>query len=318
VATNSNPLLALQVPIGFGFMNASWPGSPVLDGGAAREGFIGALHAAMDAGVTLFDTADIYAPSWDTMGHNELLLAEAVRTWNGTPEQKARLILATKGGIARGAGEAWSKDSSLDYLLTAVEKSRANLGVEVIPLWQQHRLDTHQTLGDQLQVLKKLKAVAPIRWLGVSNYSADQLRVALDVLGGPADGGIVSVQNQLNPAYRQQLDVLEVCEKHGLAFLPWSPMKGVRGTDARTDVFEIFSRAAEAVGATTYAVAQAWLRSLSPNVIPLPGVTRVESVLDSLAAVNLRLGDEQLALLANLPESAPLDAELVSDQPLAG
>jgi aryl-alcohol dehydrogenase-like predicted oxidoreductase len=93
-------------------------------------------------------------------------------------------------------------------------------------------------------------------------------------------------------------------------------MKGVRGTDARTDVFEIFSRAAEAVGATTYAVAQAWMRSLSPNIVPLPGVTRVESVVASLAAVNLHLTDEQLAILANLPESEPLDAELVSDQPL--
>jgi len=313
----TNPLLSLSVPLGFGFMNASWPGSPVLEGGGQREAFIGALHAALDAGVTLFDTADIYAPSWDTMGHNEILLADAVRTWGGSAEQKDALILATKGGITRSAGEVWSKDSSYDYLMRAIENSAANLGVSEIPIWQQHRLDTHQTLAQQLQVLAKVRETAPIRWLGVSNYSAPQLRSALDVLGGPADDGLISVQNQLGPAYRQQMDVLEVCEEFGLAFLPWSPMKGVRPSDAGTQVYERFAAVASVTGHDLFAVAQAWLRSLSPNIVPLPGVTRLESVLATLAASELRLTPSQLESLGDLPESLPLDDELVRDQPLS-
>jgi len=311
----NNPLLSLEKPIGFGFMNASWPGSPVLAGGAARESFIGALHTAMDAGVRLFDTADIYAPSWDAMGHNEVLLAEAVASWAGSPEAKAELILATKGGITRSKGEVWAKNSSFDYLMRAAEKSATNLGVAEIPLWQQHRLDTNQTLAQQLKVLKKFRAEAPIRWLGVSNYSAQQLRAALDTVGGPAEGGIISVQNQLSPAYRQQLDVLEVCQKHGLAFLPWSPMRGVRPSDSAMSVHTRFTSVANEAGTDAFAIAQAWLRSLSPNIVPLPGVTRVESVLSALAAFDLRLTDAQKASLTNLAASLPLDDELVRDQP---
>jgi aryl-alcohol dehydrogenase-like predicted oxidoreductase len=313
----TNPLLSLNVPLGFGFMNASWPGSPVLEGGAKREAFIGALHAAMDAGVTLLDTADIYAPSWDSMGHNEVLLAEAVRSWGGSESRKSAFILATKGGITRSVGEVWSKDSSYDYLMRAIEKSATNLGVSEIPLWQQHRLDTHQTLIQQLQNLAKVRKTAPIRWLGVSNYSAPQLRVALDTLGGPADGGIISVQNQLGPAYRQQMDVLEVCEEFGLAYLPWSPMKGVRSSEAGSPVYERFAGVAVTSGHDLFAMAQAWLRSLSPNIVPLPGVTRIESVLANLAATDLRLNAAQLEALSNLPESLPLDDELVRDQPLS-
>ena len=318
----SNPLYqqlsAATAPlIGFGFMNASWPGSKILENAEERANFIGALHFAMDAGVRLFDTADIYAPSFDSMGHNEALLGEAVASWHGTDAQKAQLVLATKGGITRAQGEAWGKDSSFDYLMRAVEASAAKLQVSEIPLWQQHRLDTHQTLKDQLRVLARFKKSAPIRWLGVSNYSAEQLEAAVGELGGPTDGGLVSVQNQLNPAYRQQLDVLEVCEKHGIVYLPWSPMKGVRIVDAGTDVHRFFTSALSiSNGADLYALAQAWLRSLSPNIVPIPGVTRLESLKSSLAGANYRLTAQEAEALAALPASEELDEELVRDQPL--
>jgi len=312
-----NPLLNFGIPLGFGFMNASWVGSPVLDDANARAEFIQVLVGAMEAGVRLFDTSDIYAPSWDSMGHNEVLLREAVAAWQGTPEEKAQLILATKGGISRGPGEIWGRNANYEYLSTRVEASLQNLGVVEIPLWQHHRLDYHLTLAEQLANLAKLQKNAPIRHFGVSNYSADQLLQALDVLGGPGDGGLVSVQNQLNPIYRQQLDVIEVCESHGLAFLPWSPMKGVRPSDAGTPAYELFAGVAKKLGVSTFAVAQAWLRSLSPNIIPLPGVTKVQSVADAIGAVRLILGQDELSELLKLPESLPLDAELISDQPKA-
>jgi aryl-alcohol dehydrogenase-like predicted oxidoreductase len=312
-----NPLLNLKKSLGFGFMNASWGGAPTLIPGDAREQFKRALHTAMDAGVRLFDTADIYAPSFEEFGHNEVLLREAIEGWNAPQSDKDELIIATKGGITRAAGEVWSKDASYEYLMTAVEASAKRLGLAKIPVWQHHRLDFHLTLSEQIKNLRKLRENAPIRHIGVSNYSAEQLRRALDVIGGPNDGGIVSVQNQLNSVYRHDIDVLEVCEEHGLAFLPWSPSKGVTSKYVGSETFDRFNQIAESRGVSRFAVAQAWLRSLSPNLVPIPGVTKIESILDAIGAIELRLTASELAALSDLPESQPVDDELLNHQPIA-
>lgn len=312
----TNPLLALKVPIGFGFFKASWGNNPVVEPGEARESFKRGLNAAMDAGVLLFDTSDIYAPTWDTMGHNESILRDAIEQWHATPEQKAALLVATKGGITRAEGEVWSRNANYDYLMRAVENSAKRLGLSEIPIWQHHRLDFHLTFSEQVKNLRKLNENAPIRHMGVSNYSAKQLLQALDVIGGPNDGGIISVQNQLNPVYRNDMDVLEVCEEHGLAFLPWSPSKGVTKPFEGTETYNRFDAIAKERNVSPFSVAQAWLRSLSPNIVPLPGVTRFESILDGLSAVDFRLTAAELARLENLPESMPVDEELLSDQPI--
>jgi aryl-alcohol dehydrogenase-like predicted oxidoreductase len=321
----TNPLLSLKVPIGFGFFKGSWGNSPMVNPGEAQESFKRGLNAAMDAGVRLFDTADIYAPSWDTMGHNEMILRDAISEWQAPASQKEELIIATKGGITRSAGinegsrapgEVWGKDADYDYLMRAVEKSAKNLGLSEIPIWQHHRLATNLTFSEQIKNLRKLNENAPIRHLGVSNYSAEQLRRALDVIGGPNDGGIISIQNQLNPAYRQDMDVLEVCEEHGLAFMPYSPSKGVTKPFEGSEIYNRFDEIAKARNGSIFWIAQAWLRSLSPNIVPLPGVTRFESILDNLAGLEVRLTTAELAQLEHLPESMPVDDELVRDQPL--
>lgn len=313
----TNPLLSLKVPLGFGFMKASWGNAETLLPGQAQDSFKRGLNAAMDAGVRLFDTADIYAPTWDSMGHNEILLREAIEEWQVPAATKTELIVATKGGLTRSAGEVWSKDGSYDYLMRAAENSAKRLGLNEIPLWQHHRLDFHLTLSEQIKNLRKLRENAPIRHIGVSNYSAEQLRRALDVIGGPSEGGIISVQNQLNPAYRNELDVLDVCEEHGLAFLPWSPSKGVTKPFEGTEIFDRFNSIASDRNVSVFNVAQAWLRSLSPNLVPLPGVTRFESILDNLSAVDFRLSQSELDSLQHLPESMPVDEELARDQPVA-
>ncbi len=310
-----NPILSLKISLGFGFMNASWGGAPTLQPGVARDEFKRALNTAMDAGVRLFDTADIYAPSFEEFGHNEILLREAIEEWNAPQNTKDELIIATKGGITRAAGEVWSKDASYEYLMHAVEGSAKRLGLEVIPVWQHHRLDFHLTLSEQIKNLRKLRENAPIRHIAVSNYSAEQLRRALDVIGGPKDGGIVSIQNQLNPVYRHDLDVLEVCEEHDLAFLPWSPSKGLTSKFAGTPTYELFDRIANSRGVSRFAIGQAWLRSLSANVVPIPGVTKIESILDAIGAAELRLNTSELEELSNLPASQPVDDELLQ-QPL--
>lgn len=312
-----NPLLNLGKSIGFGFMNASWSGSPVLTDETAREVFLDVLRFALDQGVTFFDTADIYAPSWNAMGHNEILLADAIAGWSGSDEQKQSLILATKGGITRSEGEVWGRNASADYLVRAAERSAKNLRVSVIPVWQHHRLDPTRTFSEALAGLKAVKASGFARHIGVSNYNARQLRAAFDAVGGPADGGLVSVQNQLNPVYHHDMDVLEICEELGLAYLPWSPMMGARSTESETKSYRTLGEIANLRGVSRFAVASAWLRSLSPNLVIMPGVTKRESVIDSLRGLDLVLSESDLAQLNRDLESGPVHHEIISDQPLA-
>jgi aryl-alcohol dehydrogenase-like predicted oxidoreductase len=295
--------------IGFGSMYAQFNGI-ALGSDEAYQGVLSALHAAMDAGVTFFDTSDIYASAWNKFGENELMVADALRTWNGSSTDKAKIVIGTKAGITRKPGEVWGRNATVDYLLRAAEASAGRLGVARLQLWQHHRLDPNLKFEEQVQNLDALRQRGIIEHLGVSNYSAKQLRRAIEILGTPAEGGIVSVQNQLNPVYRQELDVLEVCEEFGIVFLPWSPSKGVKDLDS------VFASIAQNHQCSTHAVAMAWLRSLSPSIVPIPGVTRIETVLDNVSALKVTLSDEELSQIErSLPPTQPMDAELLTDQP---
>ncbi|MEY4293952.1 MAG: hypothetical protein RIR29_602 [Actinomycetota bacterium] len=295
--------------IGFGSMYAQFNGI-ALGSDEAYQGVLSALHAAMDAGVTFFDTSDIYASAWNKFGENELMVADALRTWNGSSTDKAKIVIGTKAVITRKPGEVWGRNATVDYLLRAAEASAGRLGVARLQLWQHHRLDPNLKFEEQVQNLDALRQRGIIEHLGVSNYSAKQLRRAIEILGTPAEGGIVSVQNQLNPVYRQELDVLEVCEEFGIVFLPWSPSKGVKDLDS------VFASIAQNHQCSTHAVAMAWLRSLSPSIVPIPGVTRIETVLDNVSALKVTLSDEELSQIErSLPATQPMDAELLTDQP---
>jgi len=295
--------------IGFGSMYAQFNGI-ALGSDEAYQKVLNALHTAMDEGVTFFDTADIYASAWNTFGQNELMVADALRTWSGTAEQKAKIVIGTKAGITRKPGEVWGRTATADYLLRAAEASAGRLGVSKLDLWQHHRTDPKLGFEEQVQNLDAVRQRGIVEHIGVSNYSAKQLIRAMEILGTPAEGGIVSVQNQLNPVYRQELDVLEVCEQYGVVYLPWSPSKGVKELDS------VFGAAATAHGKSTHAIALAWLRSLSPMMVPIPGVTRVETVLDNLAGLKISLSEHELAEInEKLPTTLPMDAELLADQP---
>lgn len=298
-------------------MKASWQIATAEKPEEVKGSVLAALHLAMDKGVQLFDVADIYAPSYDTIGHNERLLAEAVKSWDGPSERKSTLILATKGGITRSVGEKWGRDGSYDYLASAAEASAKALEVDAIDLWQHHRLDPKLTFSQQVKNLAKLNELGIITRMGVSNQNAQQLRQLLSEIGGPADGGLYTVQNQLSPWYRNDLDVIDVCEEFGLIFLPWTPMRGVRETEKDEPVYPIFNRIGRERGVSNFQVANAWIRSLSTTIIPLPGVTKMSSVSDSLAGLTFELNEDELLSLRALPESAPMDAELLRDQPLA-
>ena len=293
--------------IGIGCMNPSWIGGTGLDPVLRYESAIPAFHAALDAGVTLLDTADIYAPTWDAFGHNELLVAEALRTWSGTKAQKDSVVIATKAGITRKPGEKWGRNASLDYLLRAAEASAGRLGVDKISLWQHHRLDPSIEFETQVENILVLKERGIIDQLGVSNYDAKQLQIAIGIAG---KGTIVSIQNEFSPRYRHDLDVLEICEANDITFLPWSPLGGTR-QKSQISGASAFEEIAQKHNATPYAIALAWEMKYSNTVLPIPGATRTETVLDCVSAVNIELSQDDFDYLSsNLPEEAPVSSEL--------
>lgn len=245
------------------------------------------IHAALDAGVTFIDTADIYAPSWDTMGHNELLVARALKSYGGSKDD---LVIGTKGGITRAEGEAWGRDGSEQYLRSAVEKSLRNLEVDTIDLYQWHRPDRWKVYGEVIETLAKLQTEGKIKAIGISNADVEEIDVAIEVLGA---GGLASVQNEFSPRYRSSEVELDHCAKNGIAFLPWSPLGGSGGAKEIGDRFTVIGEIAEAHGVSPQQVVLAWELGLADTVIPIPGASRPESITDSVRAADLDLSDDE-------------------------
>ncbi len=285
-----------------------------------RDYAISVIHAALDAGAQLLDTADIYAPAWNAMGHNEVLVGEAFRTWNGTAEAKKKIVIATKGGITRGKGSDWwgepGRNATKHYLYRAVEASAAKMGLSKIPLWQHHRLDTSITFEGQFENVLSLKDHGYVEAIGLSNINAEQLRRAIAIGGTPTQGGIVSVQNEYSPRYRLSTDVIDICTEYGIAFLPWSPLGGGSNFEKiATREFGAFDRIAKARGVSAYALTVAWHLSQFPTSIPIPGASKASSILDSLTGASIQLSTAEIAELnASCPPDGPIQYELV-DQP---
>lgn len=282
-----------------------------------RQGAINVVQAALNAGVTLIDTADIYSPSWDTFGHNERLIGEAFRTWTGTDEAKSKVVIATKGGITRGPNESWGRCGSRDYFLRAAEASALRLGVEKIQLWQHHRLDPGMPFETQFENVLVLLERGLVERIGVSNYNAEQLRRAIKIGGTPSQGGVISIQNEFSPSYRHESQVHRVCEENGIAFLAYSPFSGVTSSKLMGEgKYGDFAQVGAERKLSAYAIGIAWLLKVSPSIIPIPGATRVASVLDSLLGVSIELTNEEMERLnKSLPTNAVVDGDLLEQPP---
>jgi aryl-alcohol dehydrogenase-like predicted oxidoreductase len=251
---------------------------------------IATIHAALDAGVTLIDTADVYAPSWDAMGHNERIVGKAVHSYGGGTDG---VVVATKGGITRSEGDTWGRDGSLEYLRSAVERSLQALQVDVIDLYQWHRPDRWKRYADVIESFATLQQEGKIRAIGISNANVEEIDVAREVLG---EGGLVSVQNEFSPRHASSVDELRHCGRYGIAFLPWSPLGGTGG-GARSvgERYSAFAEIGADHGVSPQQVVLAWELSLGEHVIPIPGARRAASIQDSAAAADLELSGEELA-----------------------
>ncbi|QJT04161.1 aldo/keto reductase [Streptomyces asoensis] len=278
--------------IGLGAMPLSIEGRP------DRARALATVHAALDAGVTLLDTADSYHLPGAEPGHNERLVARALAGYGG---DTSHVLVATKGGRGRpGGGSAdWTVNGDPRHLKRAAEASLRRLGVEAIGLYQLHKPDPAIPFEESVGALRDLLDEGKIRLAGLSNTDTDQIRRAHAILGDR----LVSVQNRYSPAVRDSEPELRLAAELGLAFLPWSPLGGISRSsldgpaEQPSDALGTFHRLALERGVSPQQLCLAWLLTRSPTVIPIPGASRPRSIRDSAAAADLSLTEKELSHL---------------------
>lgn len=240
---------------------------------------IAVIHRALDLGVTLIDTADSYCKDESDKHHNEQLIRKALSQYHG---DVSHVIVATKGGLMRPNGN-WTRNGNPDHLRETIRISFESLGGEKpIDIWQYHAPDPNYTIEESLTPALKAVEAGLIRFVGVSNFSVEQIKRARDVID------IVSVQNQYNPWHRQpEVDgVLEYCENESLTFLPWSPLGGSSRVSRLQDI-PVISKLAQEKGVSVYSIVLAWLLAKSPRIVPIPGAskttTRISHIMNQSA-----------------------------------
>lgn len=262
--------------IGYGGMLLSITGRP------DRADAIALLHAALDAGVTFIDTADSYCLDEDDKHHNEGLIHEALERWSGDRET---ITVATKGGLIRPEGR-WERDGRPERLATAIARSAEALG-GTIDLWQLHAPDPEVPIEDSLGPVRSAVDAGTIRHVGLSNVTVEEVRRARAILP------IVSIQNHFNPWTRgaESDGVLELCEREGLLFLPWSPFGGRHRAKSLPATFPILAELSAELDASPWQLVLAWLLRLSPAILPIPATTRRAALESNLQAATLELDE---------------------------
>ena len=228
------------------------------------------LRRAVELGVNFIDTADAYGPDI-----SERLICEALHPY------ASGLVIATKGGIVRPSAPEWVANGRPEHLREACEGSLRRLKLERIDLYQLHCVDQQVPLEESIGALADLQKQGKIRHIGVSNFNVDEVVRARTV------ARIVSVQNRYNFLQRKSSDVLNLCAREGLAFIPWAPIAhGAGGTDLET--------LAKAHGVSAVQIAIAWLLAKSPAMLPIPGTSSLAHLEENLAAARIHLSAAEL------------------------
>jgi pyridoxine 4-dehydrogenase len=233
-----------------------------------RAGAKRVLKRLLDLGVNFIDTADAYGPAV-----SETLIAEALHPY------PSGLVIATKGGFTRQGPNKWAAVGRAEYLRQCVEMSLRRLKMERIDLYQFHRFDPKVPIEESLAELGKMQREGKIRFIGISEVSVPEIEQAQKIVD------VVSVQNKYNISDRTHENVLEHCENHHLAFIPWFPMAAGKLVKPGGPL----DKAAKAHHATTAQIALAWLLHRSPVTLPIPGTTSVEHLEENVAASELQL-----------------------------
>ncbi len=260
--------------LGFGAMRIT--GEGIWGPPRNHDAAIAVLKRTLELGIDFIDTADSYGPHI-----SERLIAEALHPY---PDG---LLIATKGGLERTGPGQWPRNGRPEHLKAACEGSLRDLRVDRIDLYQLHAPDENVPYAESVGALKELQDEGKIRHIGVSNVSVQQLAEAREIVE------VVTVQNRYNLIDREDQDVLEVCERDGIGFIPWFPLEAGKLSEPGG----IVDGVAERHGATTSQVALAWLLQRSPVVLPIPGTGSIEHLEENVAAARLRLSDQAVAEL---------------------
>jgi pyridoxine 4-dehydrogenase len=259
--------------LGFGAMRIT--GRGIWGEPADRPEALRVLKRLPELGVNFIDTADSYGPDV-----SELIIREALHPYRG-------LVIATKGGLARTGPNLWTPLGRPEYLIQQALKSRRNLDVETIDLWQLHRIDPKVPRDEQFDAIRSLIADKVVRFVGLSEVSVEEIEAATKAFS------VATVQNRYNFADRNSEGVLDHCQKKGIGFIPWFPLAAgeLTGPGSALDA------TARAHGATTGQVALAWLLKRSPVMLPIPGTSKVAHLEENVAAASLKLSDAEFAAL---------------------
>jgi pyridoxine 4-dehydrogenase len=255
--------------LGFGAMHLTGPGTD-------RTESIRIARRAVDLGIDFLDTADSY-----DLGANEELLAAALHPY---PDG---LVIATKAGRAHPTPHEWIDLGRPEYLRQQAELSLRRLRTERLELFQLHRIDSKVPLADQMGALRQLQEQGKVRHVGLSEVSVEQLEEARTYVD------VVSVQNRYSLADRRHEPVLDLCEREGIAFVPYLPL----AAGGRTELAGRIKRVADELAATTTQVALAWLLHRSAAMLPIPGTSSLRHLEENAAAARLELSPEQVERL---------------------
>jgi len=316
--------------IGVGAMPLSMRGRAEDVEVTAPEEAVALLHTCLAAGLTLIDTARVYGPRFDALGHNERLVGEALRTWRPAAGERPSVVVVTKIGRLRPGPGLWAGDASRTTLLAHAEQSAEHLGVvpDVVCL---HRMDRTRPAAEAFENLLAVREQGLARAIGLSNVTVAEFDLAWQVTGG----AIAVVQNERSPRYRGEGEVLTRCVERGLAYLAWSPLGGIGDAGRLGEIYPEFARVADEVAATPQQVALAWLIAQSGSgpgaVIPIPGFTRASTVAATAPALTLTLTAGQLARLdasptgpgslfpdLSVPQSSPAPSSPAPSSPAGG
>ncbi len=260
--------------LGFGAMRVT--GRGIWGEPEDRAEALRVLRRLPELGVDFIDTADSYGPNV-----SETLIREALAPYKG-------MIVATKAGLTRPGPNQWVSRGDPEYLVKQAQASRERLGVEIIDLWQLHRIDPRTPRDAQFAAIKSLIDSKVIRYAGLSEVSVAEIEAAAKVFP------VATVQNKYNLGDRASEDVLDYCERHGIGFIPWFPLAS--GDLARPG--GALDKIAHAHKATPGQIALAWLLKRSPVMLPIPGTSKVAHLEENAKAAEISLSDAEFATLS--------------------
>jgi aryl-alcohol dehydrogenase-like predicted oxidoreductase len=271
--------------VGFGAWAAGGSGWSFSWGPQDDETSIAAMRHAIDSGVNWIDTAAVYG-----LGHSEEVVGRFLRTLPAGD----RPFVFTKCGLEWDPQDPMKVSRRTlhpDSIRRECDASLQRLGIERIDLYQFHWPDERVPIEDSIGALVELQQEGKIRDIGVSNFDAEELARARRV------ATVVSVQNRFNLTDRHSDDVLAVCERDGLAFIPWDPLGAGQLARGKGRGAGAVARVATRLGATPSQVVLAWLLARSPAMLPIPGTSSVQHLEENVAAAGLRLSSDDLAEL---------------------